>query len=135
MDPFEEAVLMIHRLSSHFKVRAPLFEFQLGKSKRRRGIYIYQNNIIVIHQEDDWRNTLLHEFAHHLVKIKFKGNHHHGGKFCEALYQIVNYWYGGKIGLYTWDSEYKSVAKYPEIRRVLELRKKNLEKVLAEMGH
>ena len=124
-------------LSKHFKTSVPLLEFEPG-FRKRSGVYFSWWELIQIHVDRDWINTLLHEFTHHLKWVNYKhSGPSHGKVFGELLYQVVYFYYGGDVHRYSWECEYKFLRPIPHRMAIRErkLREKlqRLEKELERL--
>ena len=127
-----QALSLLANLSSHFGTSLP----RLSWSKGRGGTY-YPGREEIHFGPNSYRgvDVLLHEFAHHLQKtekyaalsnggtVSRKWNRFygefvevyrrsiHGKDFIAALEAVATFAYGGTMAHYSWDREYRSIAK------------------------
>jgi hypothetical protein len=99
------AVRMLHELSGHFGVPAPMVRWNpsavRGQTHWRCPRIVEVGPAMAFGLEP----TILHEFGHLLAEQREPGHLDHGVTFALALREVVAYW--GKF--YPWDQEFPSV--------------------------
>lgn len=100
-------------LAAEFNIKPPLVSIN---SRRRGASYTPMFRRINIPFAGSWRgteNSMVHEFAHHLVNVRSPRARPHGSEFIRALAEVSAAWYGD-IHQYDWKTEYKSVKSWYE---------------------
>lgn len=119
------ALQAISALAAEFQVVEP----KLKWTNTRRGYYRWTGDGIIEMSSRGWRgiHTVIHEFAHHLDRLRCKNNpkmthyvnrwgrvvsrmQHHGPSFYKALKDVVTVAYADP-NLYPWASDYESIAR------------------------
>lgn len=105
-----EAMVALDRLARRFGPRPSI----VWSPRRRRARASYLDDTILIGPRNRraLRNSLLHEYAHHLAKARGERRRRasHGVVFYEALVEVTTFWYG-HTSQYAWASEYRCLIR------------------------
>ena len=95
----------VREWARHFKVPVPLVQVRI-----RRGGWYSPTKMRISVPPNAYRDSLVHEFAHHLDHVLYSG-HGHGPTFRISLVQAATVAYG-RAETYNWDREYATVLSW-----------------------
>ncbi len=87
----EDVKSYLKKFARHFKIDIPYLS-NSHKRGKHAGVY-YQgsfNGTIVLTKECTF-GIVIHEFAHHLTRMRHGTNHHHGKKFKRELKRVYTF--------------------------------------------
>jgi hypothetical protein len=116
----DDAASVINVVCWKLKIAPAKLHWETKGNRAKNGLYQPLDKTIFVGPHT-WRglDCLLHEIAHHVVKMKFGvacplrnfNRAQHGREFQLMLLAVVKTWYGNP-DLYSWKTEYKRIGQF-----------------------